>query len=283
MIKLDINSKDLVEDFLKNLNLESYYSVFPTFYSHFCKGIYQSFFYDNIIIIKKYNTNPRIFIIGNIEDINIEYIKKKFNPLFINQILINEKLKIFEPEYIFNNKEIINNLNTSKFKTIRNSCNYIKNHYNNIKVEKLSVSHKKQLINFIYEWKNQHKNYFRLTYRRDIFLLDLIDELFGTVILDNNKIIGAEINCEILSNKNMCVNIFRKSNVKYKNLHDFLKVSGCITCLNYNYEYSNDCNATSMSLKKYKDKFLGEKGYMYPISQDRLYEKKIQDSKQIFF
>jgi hypothetical protein len=229
----NLTNRKIIEKILNNHRYVGYYSIFPSFYSHFCCGIYSSYIKENNIIIHKYKKNPKI---------------KKFEEL------INSN------EYVYCNEEIVNDINTPQFKNIRNSFNYVNKHYS-ITVHDIKTISKEELITFIYRWKEQHKHYFRLTYRRDLYLLELKDELLGTVLKDKDKVVGLEINYPTRI-PGVCVNILRKHDIDYKNLHDYLRIVGAKYCYKLGYNYCND-ESGDAKLKKYKDKFLGKKGYMY--------------------
>lgn len=277
MKKIEYDDWDEIEKYFIKKGIYSYYCSFPTFYSHFVKGIYSAYSLNNKIIIQKYNTNPRIYILDDLTQDEYNQILL-LKPLFIQKILLTDKHELFQPEFIFNNEEIIRDLDKSLFKNIRNGYNYVKKHYDSIIVENLDLKHKQLIQNFIIKWKQQHSHYFRLTYKRDIFLLDCIDKLFGTIILKDDEIIGLEINYPHPVDKGMCINILRKHDITYKNLHDFLKIEGCKTCLKNGFKWSNDCNSTDNNLKKYKTKFLGKTGYMYNLYSTMIY-KKINEKK----
>ena len=118
--QIDLHNLHRVEKFFKERKLLSYYYSKAAFYSHFCKGIYASFFFGNEIFIRKYNTNPRIFLLEQPSN-QLKSHLLSLLPKSIKVILQREKEKINEPEFIFSNKELFEDLETPKFKESSNN------------------------------------------------------------------------------------------------------------------------------------------------------------------
>ena len=251
-----------VEDYTRDYGNLSYYSAFPTIWSHFCCGVYSGWVDNGVLLFRKYKNIPRYYIPFRVVELKFE------NAKLIKSILLHPyKPAIYE--YIYNNDEIVYNINSAKFKKIRNSINYVERNY-----PELTITHtinENDFKNFIDGWVESHRHYWRLTYRRDLFLLECMARLLCTFIYDGQKLVGAEINYPHPLKEDLIINIFRKHDIAYKNMHEYVRFKGAEYCASLGFKWSNDCDAGDKKLKFFKDKFLGEKGYMYPLGE-KVYE-----------
>ena len=252
-------SESNVNDYLSEIGSISYYACYPVIHSFLNSSIRQCFFVNNELVVRKHKNNPTYHICFREND----KIAKKVGAqsyLFLPEQ--RSKKDIVEKEYIYDNSYITE----LKNKNIRNSYNYVLKHYN-LSVKDLSDVSVPQLYQFLDEWKEAHKHYFRLTIKRDYTLLDLKSKLFGTVVIDlnTNKVIGYEINTKCIAREDLCINIFRKALTQYKNLDCFVKVEGSKKMLEKGFKYSNDSTATTSGLKAFKERFVGDKGFVNKV------------------
>lgn len=273
MIQSTIDNNGITEtninNYLREIKSISYYACYPVIHSFLNSSIRRCFFVDNELVVRKHKTNPTYHLCFRENDRITEKVGAQ-SYLFLPEI--RNKKDVVEKEYVYDNSYITE----LKNKNIRNSYNYALKHYN-LSVRDLSDVSVPQLYQFLDEWKEAHKHYFRLTIKRDYTLLDLKSKLFGTVIidLDTSKVIGYEINTKCIAREGLCINVFRKALTQYKNLDCFVKVEGSRKMLEKGFKYSNDSTATTSGLKAFKERFVGDKGFVNKGFVNKVYYSKV--------
>ncbi len=285
--QIGLHNMHYVRDLFKRVNIYTYYACIPAFYSHYCCGIYRSYVYKKheVFTLKYENKNPRVILFEPPSEGLQEYLMKR-NPLFIRQTLYqgtSEAYKDFKAHKI---KFAIENdfvVDTNEYKTLEGSAigklrrkhNYVTRHYPHLQMKPVTPDMKGAIEAFIKQWGQDHKHYFRLTINRDYFLLECLDDLFGVSVWDGDKIVAVDLMCGYLNNTTKCISIMGKHDIKYDNLYDYMMIESIQMAQHYGFQWCNFGSATEPGLIKYKEKFLLQNGYKFPLGIITLFERQL--------